>query len=121
MPLVVVQKKIPAGRGCEICQTTANRASAFGMRIGVGHINLSAARNSRRANGDFPTVQSRSIDGQREEDVRIADRIVIEIVTGALMIVVQVERPPAQRDGEPKLVLLVALSSERNEAKSLFW
>ena len=43
----------------------------------------------------------------------------IEIILRSLMIVVYVDRPAAQRDGEPELVFLIALAFERNESESL--
>ena len=68
------------------------------MGIGVSEINLAAPRDLRRANRDLPAVQSRAIDRYREEDVGVADGVVIEIIPGTLMIVVDVERPAAQRE-----------------------
>src|SRR5450432_878816 len=119
MPLVVVQLEGTAVRRREIGQATSYCPRTKCLRIGIGKVNLSPVKELRRTNTHFPAVQARMVDGQREKDVGVAECVVIEIVSCALMVVVHFHRPTSQWNGQSELVFFIALSVQGNEAQPL--
>jgi hypothetical protein len=119
MPLIVIQEKIAAGRRREISQPPANGACSFGVCIGVAEVHFTMMRNLRRANCNLPPVQSRSINRQREENVRVADRIVIELIARPLVVVVHLKSPTPYRNRNSELMFLIPLAAKRDESKTL--
>ena len=72
-----------------------------------------------RANCKLLAVDAGACDGEREENVRVADCVVIEVVGGTLAKAVHVEAPASQRNGETNLVFFVAFAFERDDPKAL--
>ena len=58
-------------------------------------------------------------DRQRKEQARVSQRIVIEVVAALGVEMIGVQRPAAQGNGEPYLVLFVALAMKRRETEAL--
>src|SRR5689334_83774 len=85
--LIVIQQEIAALRRREVGQASGNGAGAFGMRVGIAHINLAAPKELRRTDARFPAIESRARNRHRKKHVRISDRIVIEIIPSALVII----------------------------------
>src|SRR5260370_138813 len=88
LTLIVIQREEAAGRGRprEIGQTSADGAGRERVGVGIREIDLAPMEELRRTNGNLPTVEPRVVDADREEDIRVANRIVIEVVPGALVI-----------------------------------
>src|SRR5579862_9680709 len=117
--LIVVEQEIATPRRREIGQASGYGAGPLGMRVGITHINLTATKELRRSDAHFPTIKASARDGQRKKDVRISDRVVIEIIPGALVIIVHFERPAANRNAQAELVFFIAFASQGNHAQSL--
>src|SRR5205807_2964881 len=80
--LVVIEEEISLLRRREVGEPTGDRSCAFGILMRVGQMELYATGNSRRVGAGFPSTETSAVDGQREEDVGIAEHIVIEKVSG---------------------------------------
>src|ERR1700723_3209748 len=78
---------------------------------------LAAIPDARRAESDFPCVNERAIDGDGNENVRLAYVVVVEEIVGAGFEVVGVEYPALDRYGDAEFVLLVAFAMKRNECE----
>ena len=70
---------------------------------------------SRGAYGDLGGLDHGTGDRDWQEDVGVADRIVIEEVLRPGAEVPEVEDPAMQRQTDPELELLVALAMQRQE------
>src|ERR1700747_3049221 len=77
---------------------------------------LNATGNSRRVGAYFPSTEAGAIDGQREENVGVAEHVVIEKVSGCSAEICDIEGPARQRNGESELPLFVPLSVERQKS-----
>jgi hypothetical protein len=55
------------------------------------------------------------LQGEREENVGIAERVVIEKIVGAGAEVAHVKSPSSEGNGQAELALLVALPVQRQE------
>ena len=71
----------PAGKE-KVGQAAGDRAFAFRDLIGVGEVDLRPVGDHRRAQSQFPATDDGLLDGQREEQVGLADVVVIEKVVG---------------------------------------
>ena len=69
-------------------------------------------QQARRANRRFPPIESGAVDGEREKQIGVSNRVVVEVISRPLMIVVYFEGPAAQRNRKAELVLLVALAAQ---------
>ena len=80
---------------------------------------LSASGDAGRVRGDFPAANAGAVDGEREENVGVAEHIVVEEVSGAGAEVGNVKGPARERNGQAEFVLFVALTAQRQETESL--
>ena len=77
------------------------------------------AEQSRRPYSYFSSMDDRAQIGQRNEDTRIPDHIVIQEIARAGMEIVHLERPAAPWDREADIVLNIALACQRNKSITL--
>src|ERR1700687_5198576 len=119
MALVVIQEEIPVPGRRIIRQSAGDSALTLGVLIGVRDGYFAALQNAWRSRGELPAINPRARNGKREEDVRVADCIVIEEIPGSLVEAVHVERPTPNRNRQSQLVLFVALALQRNDSESL--
>lgn len=119
VPLVVIEEKVAARRGREVGQPARDAALAFRVLMRVGHVQLSSMQKLGRTRRRFPPANARLSDGQGQEDVRVADDVVIEEVPRSGPEVIHVENPFVERDGEAEFVLFIALSVQGEEPDSL--
>src|ERR1700694_437483 len=80
---------------------------------------LTAPKQERRPRRHFEGPYTRPRNRQGEEDIRIAQRIVIEKVLRAGAEVVSIYRPPFNRNSNAKLMLFITLAAQRNEIETL--
>ena len=73
----------------------------------------------RRAKRAFPSANARLLDGQRQENIRVAQHIVVEKVARPGAEAVHIQDPAVERYGQAELVLFVALSVQGQKAEPL--
>ena len=117
--LVVVEKEIAFVGRLEIGKTAGYAARALGVLVRVGGVELGASGDAGRVRRGFPATDAGTIDGERKENVGVAQNIVVEKVLRAGAEVGNVERPARQRNGQTEFVLFIALAAQRQEAESL--
>ncbi len=118
VPLIVVERESPFGRR-EVRQPAAHAANAVGVLVRIGHVHLSSMPRARRANGQLPSADQRAVDRQRQEHIRVADRIVVEEIGRARPEPVCVDRPAVYGYRHAGLPFLVALTRKRHEGDIL--
>src|SRR5262252_5495834 len=94
-------------------QAAVDDATAFSLLVGVGDVNIEKLANSWRMERGFPTMDAGAFDGQWEEDVGVAEDIVVEEVAGVGLEVGEVQGPATDRNGEAEFALLVSLAAQR--------
>src|SRR5215472_12418076 len=83
--------------------------------MGINQVRLRALGNLRRRRCGFPASDARVAESYGEEDVGIAQDIVIEEIDCAGAEIAHVQDPAVEWDGHPELVLLVALPMKWQE------
>src|SRR5438874_13713734 len=73
----------------------------------------------RRAQCRLPSADASAIDSEREKDVRVLERVMIEKILGEGVEVASVDGPAFERDPDADLPLLVAFAAQRKEAYTL--
>src|SRR5258708_208297 len=116
--LIVVQEEAAGGWG-KVGKASTDGALALGAEVCVGDMNLAAVEQARGTQRDFPAADARMIHRHGEEDVRVAEHIVVEEVLHAGAEVVAIEGPTMEGDGDAELALLVALAVQRKEVEAL--
>src|SRR5690349_351195 len=82
VPLVVIEEaKSIAER--KVGQPAIDVSKTESELIRIGEINLCAITNARRTHGDFPPADARPLNCDGEEQVRIIEAVVIEIIVSA--------------------------------------
>ena len=120
--LVVVEGAVAGDRGGiadvggEVGEAAGDGASGGRDLVGVGQVNLGAMGEARGTQRDLPAADEGSFDGQREEEIRFADHVVIEEIVDARSETVGVDDPAAVGDGHPELEFFVAFAVERGES-----
>ena len=113
-------QKLPGGGiadvRSEIRQPTGDPATCFDDLVRIRKMNLCPVREPRRTKREFPAIDPRLVDREREEEIRFANHLVIEEIAGAGLEGVGVNRPPAKRDDDAELVFLVSLSGKRDKS-----
>src|SRR5690242_13078697 len=98
MALVVIEEEITVGGRREGRQPARDGALPFGVLIRVGNRDLASFENPRRSYREFPSVNPRTCNREWKKHVGVANRVVVEIVPGALPEVVHIECPTPERD-----------------------
>jgi len=112
MALIVIQQEVAAGGGEKSVRppdTSPEPRAWARRRRGRPLRGGTAAANAR----PLPSRKTRVVNRQREEHVGVSDGVVIEVVSGPLMVVVDIQRPAAHRDRQAEQVLLVPLALQR--------
>ena len=60
-----------------------------------------------------------ALDGEREENTGIANRIVVKEIVGACPEIIEIECPATHRNRQAHLMLFISLTVQRQEAKPL--
>src|SRR5947208_12994584 len=92
--------------------------------MGVRQTDLGAMKESRRAKSAFPSADACLLDGQRQENIRVAQDIVVEEVARPRAEAVHIQDPAVKRPavkgyGQAEFVLFVALSVQGQKAEPL--
>src|SRR5258708_9705474 len=72
-----------------------------------------------RAERELPAVDACALDSNGKKQVGVVEIVVVKEIFGAGEEIAGVERPAAKGNRDPKLVLLIALTVQRNEAQVL--
>jgi hypothetical protein len=75
--LIVVERSKTIAKG-KIGETAVDVAETESQLIRIGHVDLSAIPDSRGAQGQFPATDTRALDGDGEENVRVIEIVVIK-------------------------------------------
>ena len=127
--LIVVHRRISRGRICEHVGVAgrADQASGEGRGclrdlIRIGQVKLTAAPEARGAQCGFPTLNQGGIPGDRPEEIRFADIVVIQPILAPAFESVGVERPAAKRNRDAELVFVDrALRAGERKSDSGCW
>src|SRR5258708_33194197 len=87
--------------------------------MGVDSVELGPSGNARRGRRTFPAADTGPINGEREENVGIAQDVVIKKVFRAGAEVGDVEDPAGERDRQSEFMLFIAFAPQRQETESL--
>src|SRR3984957_17995782 len=87
--------------------------------IRVRQINLPVIVNSRRTQRQLPTVDARALNRDWKKHVGVVQVVMVEEILRARQKAIRVDRPPEQWNRDAKLMLLIALAMQRNEAQIL--
>src|SRR4029077_19321772 len=87
--------------------------------MGVDSVELSPPGDAWRHRRTFPASDTGLINGEREENVGIAQDVVIEKVLRAGAEVGDVEDPARERNRQSEFMLFIALAPQRQETESL--
>src|SRR4029077_2744032 len=118
--LVEVEKEISRRRVRRSADECAVNAAAGKRRlIRVGEIELGAIAHTRGTKSQLPSIDSRALHVDREEDVGIVQAVVIEKVGGASQKVVGIQDPAFEWNSDSELMLFVTLTSQGHEIKPL--
>ena len=82
-------------------------------------MDLSAIGDAWRAESEFPSANDCLGDGDGEEEVGLADVVMIEEIHDVGAEVIGVENPAVIGDGDSELVFFIALAVERNESQAV--
>ena len=98
-----------------VVEASSDHAAGFGNLVRVSEVNLGTVRDARRAQRKFPSPNQRPGVGERKENIRSANIVVIEKIGDVGLEVIDVEDPSAIRDSDAKLMFFVTLASEGEE------
>src|ERR1700730_19153084 len=115
--IVIEEKKVC--RRTEVCESPSDRALSLGALMRISEIELPTLEELRRMRRHFEGANSRSFDGQRKEDVRVTQRVVIEEVLRGSMEVAGVDGPSFDRKSCAELVFFVAVAAQGNKIDTL--
>src|SRR5450432_1312001 len=120
--LVVVEGTVAGDRGGvadvggEVSEAAGDGASGGGDLVRIGEVDLGAVGEARGTESHFPSADDGSFDGEREEEIRFADHVVIEEVVDASAEAVAVDHPSAIRNRHAELEFFVAFAVECGES-----
>src|SRR5271156_6236621 len=114
--LVVIEREIPSG-WAEIREAAIDRAVSVGRLIRISQVSLPHTPELGRPDGEFVALYQRTVDGQGQEGVRIADVVVIEEVLRLGMEMIDIDYPSVDRNREAGLIFLIAFAVQRQEAQ----
>ena len=86
----------------------------------VRHMRL-CARPMRRPQRGLPSADATRVDRQRDEDVRVANDIMIEEIRGVGPKPIDIDGPATNWNRHPDFILLVAFTLQRQKAESLVY
>src|SRR5215467_4762665 len=118
VPLVVVQKE-RVRRRREVGQTSGDSALTLGSLMRIRKMELSHSPQPGRLHCQLKSPDMGPVDREREENVRVPDRVVIKEVLRCGMEVAGVYGPASYRKSHSSLPLLVSLSVQRKKADAL--
>src|SRR5260370_40277673 len=80
---------------------------------------LTTPKQQGRARRHFKSPYARPLNRQREEDIRVAQRIVVEKVLHSGAEVVGIYCPSLNRNCDANLMLFITFATQRNELRTL--
>ena len=113
----VVETRIALRRGEGIANQSAGNGTALLLPAGWSRPDAPAQTCHRvgELNRQFPSLNQRAVNGDGEENVRLADVGMVEEVVGARFKIVRVKQPPTERNLHAELMLLIALAVQRKK------
>ena len=118
VPLIMVEQFEAVSKG-EVSEAAINVAETERQLIRVSQVQLCAIADSRRAQREFPPVDSSPLNRDGKEHVGVVQIVVIEEVPSTIQEVVGVECPAMKRNGDAELVFFVPLTMKRDESEAL--
>src|SRR5262245_53376908 len=106
-------------RRLEIRHAAGDRAARLRTLVREGVANLETLEELRGTQRRFERADASVGNGQREQQVRVLEDVVILQVIDAVSVGVQVDRPSANRNAEADFPDFVALAADRQESESL--
>ncbi len=116
--LIVVEEAATAAER-KIGEAAVDATTTEGELIWVGQVDLAAVMDARRAQRKFPAVDARALNGDRDENLRVIEIVVVEEVGGASEKVVSVQDPAFEGNRDSELMLFVPLAMQGHEIKPL--
>ena len=116
--LIVIQKEVVVARRREVREAAGDAAAAFDELVRIGHMGLERV-TLRRTERRLEAADSGFVDGEREKDVRIPNRIVVEEVPRVRAEVVGIDRPAVHGYRHADFILIVAFAFQRKKPEPL--
>src|SRR5271165_4746531 len=117
--LIVVKKERPAWRWGKIGKTTGDSTDTLGQLVRVNEMSVIGMENQGRTDGGFLSLNDGSLNRKGQEDVGIANHVVVKEVPHAGVEIGNGGDPVSHRNGDAVLLLDVALASQRQKSQSL--
>src|SRR5271165_4921668 len=117
--LVVVKIERPAGWWRKIGKATGNGTDALGNLVRVNQIRVIAMENQWRADGGFLSLNDGSLNGEGQEDVGIANYVMVKEVPHTCVEVSDAGGPVSHRNRDAVLLLDVALTLQWQKSQPL--
>src|ERR1039457_3214878 len=102
----------------KIRQPAIDESSGTRHLVGICEVNLGPVRNARRAQGQLPASNNGPLNGEREEEIGLADVVVIEKIRRVRANHVSVEHPAAPPDVHTELFFYVPLAMKGYESQT---
>src|SRR5262249_11220339 len=115
---IVIQKEERSGRRLKRGESAVYTPTAFDELVRVRDMRLHVSL-ARRTECRFPAVDAPLVDGQGNEDVRVADHVMIEEIPGVRLKLIGIDSPATDRNRDPDLVLFVAFAFQRQKPEPL--
>src|ERR1700722_5056900 len=114
--LIVIERRQACGQG-KISQAAGNGPAALCDLIRVCQMNLGPMRDARRTQCEFPTTNHGLADGDRKEQIRLPNIVVVEEIHHVGPEIVGVESPTAIRNGDAKLMFFIAFAVQGDKSQ----
>src|SRR4029077_7385439 len=101
----------------EVGEAAIDVTEPEGQLVRIGQIKLGAMMDAGRAKRKLPPADPRTLDGDREKDVRVVEVVVIEEIFCAGQEIVGVEGPSMERNGDHILLFFIPFAVQRNETQ----
>src|SRR5450631_2547207 len=103
----------------KIGQPAIDESSGTRHLVGICKVNLGPVRNARRAQGQLPASHNGPLNGEREEEIGLADVVVIEKIRRVRAKHIGVDDPAAPRNVHAEFFLFVPLATKGYESQTI--
>ena len=100
-------------------QAAGDRRGCLRDLIRIGKVKLAVVEGVGRAQGEFPPLNLGVGPGDRPEEIRFSDIVVVQPVLGPCFISIGVQNPAAIGNRDAKLLLDIPLAVQGSESESL--
>ena len=118
VPLIVIEKE-SSGRRREIGKAAVDAAESLRVLVRIRDVSFSTMEQARRSQRRFRSPDAGGAYGERKENIRIPDDVVVEKVSRMRVELIDIQRPSAEGDRHTKLIFFIALAMQRNDSKTL--